>query len=281
MTAVNSLASWLRPSGSAKRKLDTRDNGAGSDHENDHHLTRPAKASKRQQVGTAKSAKPKKATAGGNEEAKRLYADTLKALDKRVDELDKKVKMMGGNSTAITTSDYATSARRHMGAVEKLVAMDTALAFNLLLSMADASHADLDSSCKMCGTPCDDSVPTFQLLDEALLPLIEARERPASLAAELPKVPRRWTKDADVGVFKAGRPNKQQRDQMYRQKLAWEKNRRQARRERREKAEDWVEAALSDLVEERDYLDAYGVKEYLPRCIAKLEELARMGESGV
>jgi hypothetical protein len=31
--------------------------------------------------------------------------------------------------------------------------------------------------------------------------------------------------------------------------------------------------ALSDLVEERDYLDAYGVKEYLPRCIAKLEEL--------
>jgi len=30
------------------------------------------------------------------------------------------------------------------------------------------------------------------------------------------------------------------------------------------------------LVEERDYLDAYGVKEYLPRCIAKLEELVKV-----
>ncbi|KAH8742470.1 hypothetical protein F5883DRAFT_430897 [Diaporthe sp. PMI_573] len=184
---------------------------------------------------------------------------------------------MSGNSTAITTSSYATSTRKHMSAVKKLVAMDTTLAFNLLLSMADASHTDLDATCKMCGTPCDNSIPTFKLLDEALLPLIEAREKPASLAAELPQVPKRWTlKDADVGVFKTGRPNKQQRGQMYRQKLAWEKNRRQIRRERREKTEDWIMVALSDLVEERDYLDAYGVNEYLPRCIAKLDELMRV-----
>src|SRR6266566_4790800 len=110
--------------------------------------------------------------------------------------------------------------------------MDSTRGFTLLLSMADASHTDLDATAKMCGTPCDESIPTFTLLDEALLPLIEAREKPASLAAELPKVPNRWTlKDADVGVFKTGRPNKQQHGQMYRQKLAWEKNRRQARRE--------------------------------------------------
>jgi hypothetical protein len=50
-----------------------------------------------------------------------------------------------------------------MGAVKKLVAMDATLAFNLLLSMADASHTDLDASCKMCGTIDDESVPTFEL----------------------------------------------------------------------------------------------------------------------
>ncbi|KAH7118406.1 hypothetical protein EDB81DRAFT_667689 [Dactylonectria macrodidyma] len=184
---------------------------------------------------------------------------------------------MSGNSSAVTSASYATSARKHMGAVKKLVPMDTTLAFNLLLSMADASHTDLDATWKMCGTPCDNSIPTFKQLDEALLPLIEAREKPACLAAGLPEVPKRWTlKDADVGVFKTGRPNKQQRGQMYRQKLAWEKNRRQARRERREKTGDWVKVALSDLVEERDYLDAYGVKEYFPRCITKLEELVRV-----
>jgi hypothetical protein len=58
---------------------------------------------------------------------------------------------------------------------------------------------------------------------------------------------------------------------MYRQKIAWEKNRRAERRDRREKAEDWVAVALADLKENRDYLDQYGVEEYLPLCIEKLE----------
>ena len=272
--APNNLASQ-RP----KRKRNAKDDGEaqGSDKENDQPTHR-ATAPKTKQTKTANSAKPKKTTAAGtNKEAKKLYTDTIKALDKRVDELDKIVKTMDPNSTTITTSTYATSARKHMDTVGKLVAMDTKLAFNLLLSMADASHTDLDAACKMCGTICDNSVPTFKLLDEALLPLIEAREKPASFSAELPDIPKRWTvKDADVGVFKTGWPNKQQRNQMYNQKLAWEKNRRQARRERRETTEDWVKVALSDLVEERDYLDAYGVEEYLPRSIAKLEELVKV-----
>ncbi|KAM4056497.1 ATP-dependent DNA helicase PIF1 [Hirsutella rhossiliensis] len=96
----------------------------------------PTKASKTKATKTDNSAKPKKTAAvGTSQEAKELYADTLKALDKRVDELDKKVRIMSGNSAAITTSSYATSIRKHMGAVKKLVAMDTTLAFNLLLSM--------------------------------------------------------------------------------------------------------------------------------------------------
>jgi len=252
----------------AKRKHDTEDNKEAQE------PTRTTRARVTKKAKTTNSATSKKTTsAATNKEAKKLYTDTLKALDKGVDELDKKVKTMSGNSTAITTSNYASSARKHISAIKQLVAMDTILAFNLLLSMADASHTDLDASCKMCGTPCDKSAPTFKLLDEPLLPLIEAREKPAS-SAELSEVPKRWTpEDADVGPFKTGRPNKQQRDQMYRQKLAWEKDRRQARRERREKTEDWVKVTLSDLVEERDYLAAYGVEEYLPKCISKLEEL--------
>ncbi|KAF5120839.1 hypothetical protein E5D57_013175 [Metarhizium anisopliae] len=271
MAPFSSLTSQLKPSGSAKRKRDTTYKSNDSDKEND--ITRPTKATKTANSATA----TKSSSVGLSKEAKKLYIESLKALDKRVDELDKKVRTMSGNSSAITTSSYATSARKHMGTVKKLVTMDTTLAFNLLLSMADASHTDLDATSKMCGTPCDNSVPTFKLLDDALFPLLEAREKPASLVARLPEVPQRWTfEDADVGVFKTGRPNKQQRGQIYRQKLAWEKKRRQARRERREQTGDWVKVALNDLVEERDYLAAYGVKEYLPRCIARLSELVRM-----
>ncbi|KAE8394985.1 hypothetical protein BDV23DRAFT_146003 [Aspergillus alliaceus] len=275
MAPSNSLTSQSKHFRSAKRKRDTKYISDDSDKEND--TTRPAKATKTQ-AETANSVTPKKTNRlGHGREAKTLYTECLKALDKRVDELDNKVKTMSGNSSAITTSSYATSARKHLGTAKKLVTMDTTLAFNLLLSMADASHTDLDATWKMCGTPCDNSIPTFKLLDDTLLPLIEARERPTSLVAELPEVPRRWRlEDADVGVFKTGRPNKQQRGQMYRQKLAWEKKRRQARRERREQTGDWVKVALSDLLEERDYLAAYGVNEYLPRCIAKLDALVRM-----
>lgn len=274
MASFNNLTSQLKHSRSAKRKRDTN---KGDDSDKENATTRPAKATKRQPE-EANSVTPKKPSSLGlSKEAKKLYTNSLKALDKRIDELDKKVKTMSGNSSAITTSNYATSARKHMGAVKKLVTMDTTLAFNLLLSMADASHTDLDATWKMCGTPCDNSIPTFKMLDDALLPLLEAREKPASLTAGLPEVPRRWTvKDADVGVFKTGRPNKQQRGQIYRQKLAWEKKRREARRERREQTGVWVKVALNDLVEERDYLAAYGVKGYLPRCIARLSELVRM-----
>ena len=44
---------------------------------------------------------------------------------------------------------------------------------------------------------------------------------------------------------------------------------------RREELKDWIAVALSDLIEERDYLSEYGVEGYFPRSIAKLEELCR------
>ena len=113
----------------------------------------------------------------------------------------------------------------------------------------------------------------FALLDKALLPLIEGRKASAK-AATLPKVLHRWTpKDADVGEFKTGRPNKQQHNQMVNQKIDWEQERREERRTRRVECEDWVSVALSDLKEERDYLDQYGVEGFFAQSIAKLEAL--------
>lgn len=125
-------------------------------------------------------------------------------------------------------------------------------------------------------TTASRGIPTFKLFDDALLPLIEARERPASLGAGLPEVPRRWTEeDADVSVFKTEAKQAATRPDVPPEAGVGEE-RRQARRKRREQTSDWVKVALSDLVEGRDNLAAYGVNQYLPRCIAKLDALVRM-----
>ena len=77
---------------------------------------------------------------------------------------------------------------------------------------------------------------------------------------ELPDVPHRWSEDdAEVGEFKTGRPNKQQRNLMENHFIEWEKERRAARRARMEKCEDWVMSALVDLRNDRDYLKEFGV----------------------
>ncbi|THW75940.1 hypothetical protein D6D19_03596 [Aureobasidium pullulans] len=61
--------------------------------------------------------------------------------------------------------------------------------------------------------------------------------------------------------------------QLQRQKLAWENERREEKRERRESVDDWVTVAIQDLKEERDCLAEYGVEKYFPNSIARLEEL--------
>ena len=247
-----------------------------SDKENGE-LSRPktkvAKPSTKATPKTTTTSAKKPSSNSNAKEAKKLYTDTLKAIDKRTAELDRKVKAMDPNSWSLTTSDYAIAARKHLPTVQKLEAMDPVLAFNLLLSMGDASHTDLDASMKMCGEPGDESGPTFEKLDAALLPLIEARAAPTEHVDVLPEVPHRWTRaDADVEPFKTGNgPNKQQRNMMYAQKLEWEKERRDARRARWEECEDWVKVVLSDLTEDRDYLAEYGVEGYLPKSIGMLE----------
>ena len=179
---------------------------------------------------------------------------------------------MSPNSRAITPPNYAVAAAKHISIVNQLVPVDSVLACNLLLGLADASHTDLDTTPKMKGTPEDRNTPTFKKLDEALLPFISSRAAPKERVNELPSMRHRWTpKDADVGPFKTGRPNAPQQNQMERQRHAWEKERREERRQRRGECDDWVAVALSDLKEERDYLDQYGVEGCLSLSIAKVE----------
>ena len=262
-----------------KRKrvaLDLMDHNAIDKENLDTNEQQPVKKKQAKLPASAKTTKTstKSQPSNSSKEATKLYTDTLKAIDKGVAELDRKVKRIGRDLWALTTSDYAKAASQYVDIVGKLAKSDPVLAFNLLLSLADASHTDLDATPKMCGEPFDESTPTFRKLDQALLPLIEAREAPKQRVDVLPPVPHRWKRsDADVGEFKTGRPNKQQWNQMYAQKLEWDKERRAARRARREVAEDWVAVALADLKEERDYLAAYGVEGYLPLSIAKLESL--------
>ncbi len=197
-------------------------------------------------------------------EANKLYKDTIKAIDTATDKLDRLVKgIKHENRYDITTENYAGAIRKHLPAAKNLEDLDLKLGFNLMMVMADASHcSDLDATPKMCG--CGDSEPVFKLLDKALLALILRRAGDLPITtevADLPKVPARWTpEDAAVGEIKGEWPTKQQRNQMYTQKLNHEKERRAARRQRREVADDWMAVAVGDLVEERDYLKLYGVK---------------------
>lgn len=77
-----------------------------------------------------------------------LYDDTLKTIDKNVKIMDRKVFTEIGSRDlwAYTTADYAKLVCHHFKTVQETTTIDNTLAFNLVLSMADASHTDLDTT---------------------------------------------------------------------------------------------------------------------------------------
>ncbi|KAH0023453.1 hypothetical protein KCU78_g5406, partial [Aureobasidium melanogenum] len=238
------------------------------------------RAAPKKKTSALKSTTAKKAPAAKGSTVNKLYKDSVKAIEAHLKVLDGKVRKMSPNSRAISTDTYADKSLDFLDPVKELEKMDGGLipAFNLAMYVADASHTDCGTTSKMSGY--GDSKYPFGVLDEQLLDLIEKRntQSPATRQDEIPAVPKRWTRqDADVGVFKTGRPNKQQYGQMARQKLEREKDRREKRRERRETVNDWVAAAFQDLVEERDYLEQYGVEKYFPKSIERLSELLKSG----
>ncbi|KXT05763.1 hypothetical protein AC578_1068 [Pseudocercospora eumusae] len=216
--------------------------------------------------------KPEAKAADDQGSAKKMFEKAVQETEKKVSALDKRVKAMGGNSTSITIEHYADNAAQQLKVVTALAKVDQNLAFNLTVFLGDAAATDLDATIKMCGY--GDHEAYFERLDDALLPLIANRKVPKEKLGELPEVPHRWTRDdAQVGIFKTGWPNKAQRKEMVNQKHGWEGDRREQRLKRRLECDDWVSVALSDLVENRDYLDQYGVKGFFKDSIARLQEM--------
>ncbi|KAK5683487.1 hypothetical protein LTS10_005020 [Elasticomyces elasticus] len=289
-TRPRALQTWLQAPADSKRKRDSTDDYGDDDED--------AYSTGVETTSASKTMRPKKQVKSTNaapkntsKDAKKLYKDTLKALDKSYVALDKKVKAMDPNSRSITVDTYADNASGYVDKAEKLDAMgETVLAFNLVMALADASHRCI-TSFRMSGDSgdCDDS---FKELDAALVKLIGKRKKPAVQlkADELPAVPHRWThKDADVGEFKTGRPNKQQRNMIEVQYIEYEKERRAERCSRREECGDWVQGALVELKEDQKYLSDHGIgcnfltgsgdrNCYFAESIARLEKMVAARE---
>ncbi|VTO85115.1 unnamed protein product [Fusarium graminearum] len=184
--------------------------------------------------------------------AKVLYDDTLSMIDRNVRVMDRKVSgETGDDPLDYTTDDYTKLVCRHSKIVNALAVVDNTLAFNLVLSMADASHTDLDTTLEMCGED----------------PVRWSQRRTGSQDAESDEDPNEWS-EPDY-------------ERQYWEKCNYEHNRRIARRRWREIVDDWVTVALSDLKDERDYLDLYGITGFFPESIAEFEAIRMQMSTGV
>jgi len=293
----NSLTGWLKPASKDRLNL-------GS--------PKPTPASKRKRssdggsnIESTKKQKPtkkaalKKTTSGGKG-AEQSYKKIIADVDKKVNSLDARVKKMGPNSRSVTSDDYAEAMVELVEDIESLSAMDARLALNGLLYIGRHAHGDrmkfLNSGRLRLANDmvqwkrekkksgCGGTKEPFAELDDLMLSIFADLKIPSANStndSSLPKVPHCWTPaDADVGVFKTGRPNKQQRGQIDRQKASWMKERKVAAKERREKVEDWITNAIEELEGERVAIKDYGLDGNFEKSIAKLVELKTGETSG-
>lgn len=179
-----------------------------------------------------------------------LYKSTIAAIDKKVQSLDKQVKSQDPNTKFGVNSDhYAAAMAEFTPAVEKLLECGeegVACAFNLILYLGQNIHGDFYASVKMCGY--GEHEDAFVQLDDTMLKAVLMRtdSQPAGSAVlraspETSPLPDREAK-LDVGEYKTGRPNKQQRGQISRQRAEWARERGGIMKSRRETAFDWQAA---------------------------------------
>lgn len=299
MSKPNTLTAWLKPVSSAslnasklpasqitKRKR-TSITLPIEPPEQEYEEEEPSKKQKTTKKAPAKiipaKKTPAKKAAEGNKAATQLYKKVIDEVDKKAAGLDARVKKMSPNSAAITSDNYSGAMMNNVKDVRKLMAMGqdgAKLAFNAVLHMGPRTHGDLDASWKMSGY--GGHKQPFAELDQLMLEIVALRED-ADCSEEqedqkLPTVKHHWTHaDADVGEFKTGRPNKQQRGQIARQKAAWMKERFAAARERREKVKDWVSNAIEELKVEQAEISGYGLDGYFKKSIVILEQLKSGG----
>jgi hypothetical protein len=244
---------------------------------NEGSSNKKPRVTKKAKTPAAKSA-AKKAPEGKNA-AEQLYKKIIASVDKKVSSLDAQVKKNGPNSAAITSDHYADTMVKFIKDIEKLMAMGpdgARYAFNAILYIGPHAHGDLEASWKMSGYGGTEG--PFAELDDIMCDIIGLREdldcAGKDDGVELLEVRHRWTiKDAEVGVFKTGRPNKQQRGQIERQKATWIKERFEEARKRREAAQDWIANAIQELTEEGTDIERYGLERYFKKSLARLEEL--------
>jgi hypothetical protein len=303
MSNQNSLKTWLKPSDATalnalkpspapkrKRTSTTVDSihshESEPESENESNKKKPKVTKKANSVPKKASTKKVHAKKASEGAAEQLYKKIIGNVDKKVSSLDVRVKKMGPNSTSVTSDHYAEAMTKFMNDIKKLMVMGqegARHAFNAMLYVGPYTHGDFYASIKMCGYGGTEE--PFAELDEVMLEIIALREDVdcggKDEGADLPKVSHRWTvEDAHVGVFKTGRPNKQQRGQIERHRAAWIKERNQEARERREKVGDWVENAVEELKSERAAIEVFGLEGYFEKSLAKLEELrSRKGDS--
>jgi hypothetical protein len=268
--ATSTITSYFQPKTASKRRsVDSN----GSEKENS---IEPCQKKFKPSTATAKPKTVKSPT------PKKSFNDTVKIVAREVKKLDKAVKNMDPNDKyGLNVGDYVDIAVTHLDDVESLAGSDVMLAWNLLLLLGDVAAADMGRHFRMCGY--GDHEHGFKELDKVMLELIEKMKVPEKRVEGSKEVRQRWTSaNADVGEFKTGRPNKQQRNLIDNQRIEWEEERRQARVKRRAGCEDWLIVSLADLKAERDYLDKYGVEGFFVGSIAKLEGLdqVRKDDSG-
>jgi hypothetical protein len=146
----------------------------------------------------------------------------IKNIDKVVQELNKRCKAQGPNGWSVTSDHYAAAMAKCIPDIQSLSNLVEGIkfAFNLMLNLGEYVHGDIDVSMKMSGYGGHEK--PYKRLDHVMLELIERRNNDATEKAgkagsaldtpPLSQVSPRWTApDADVGDFKTGRPNKQQK----------------------------------------------------------------------
>ena len=275
----------VKAEATGKRKRSTVEDNSQSDFSDNEtpkakksRVTPKAKATAASAKGTsAKAAKPATKT----QKPSQIYKKAIAEVDKKVRSLDAKVQKQGPNSGAVTSPTYAAAMAKFLPGVSKLNEMGAegaVCALNLLLHLAHNAYGDINASFKMSGY--GGHKKPYWDMDELMLKVVEKRAAIANSNSdmqqplELVEVPHRWSdKDADVGVFKTGRPNKQQRGWIAKQREKWEKERNNLARERRETTKDWIDNAIAELVDSRDYIKDYGHEGFFRKSIARLEEL--------
>ncbi|KAI8625031.1 hypothetical protein F5Y19DRAFT_490064 [Xylariaceae sp. FL1651] len=243
------------------------------------------KASNDEQILAGKKLAARKSATPRNGSPSTFYIDALKTVDKTFNQLVKKYQPNPNGLRGITADDFAVAMARLKPLVEKLQEDSPSLAFDLLMDLGEHAYGELDACVKSAGF--GDTDDPFKSMDKLLVEVITARREEqstsedagnASKSAGIAQEYKIEPSKADFGgeeralrdQLGSKHPNKRERTLLGRARLADLKAMFDARRKRRETAEDWAGNTLNDLTETRARIDGYGIGEHFFRVSADL-----------